>query len=365
MRSLRTSGGRRLAALLCATLLTAACGDGPTEPRTTPFDAAAVADAVDRVLAPVDASADALAALRLASGALQAEDVSPNVLSDAAAPSRFLPAVPASPDAALAAGLPLFPENLLGKTFVWDPAAGRYVVDESRTGAPSDGVRFVYYAVDPTTHEPVEPLNELGHLDVTDRSGASAVRVGLKLVRTAGASPRTLMDYLVAVSYSVTSESLTLRQTAEGWLADDADRLEFDLEQAVTFRDDGTLGVDVDYALSLNDDVALRYEGTISLDLASGTGTLSGTVTAARGGDRSVLAFTVTEDETIDGTLKHNGETVVLISGAAENPTFTGPNGQALTAAEVAALGSIWDATEQLLAFVEGIFSPFGGEDTL
>ena len=47
-----------------------------------------------------------------------------------------------------------------------------------RTGAPANGVRFLLYAVDPVTFQPVEPLVEAGYVDITDLSGGNTQSVG-------------------------------------------------------------------------------------------------------------------------------------------------------------------------------------------
>src|SRR3712207_1381042 len=62
------------------------------------------------------------------------------------------------------------PPEVAGKTFEYDPVTGSYAAGV-RTGAPSNGVRFILYAVDPVSYMPVEPLTETGYVDLTDLSG--------------------------------------------------------------------------------------------------------------------------------------------------------------------------------------------------
>ena len=49
----------------------------------------------------------------------------------------------------------VIPASVLGTTYVFDPLQHSYVADPSRTGAPANGVRYILYAVNPFTHEPV------------------------------------------------------------------------------------------------------------------------------------------------------------------------------------------------------------------
>ena len=73
------------------------------------------------------------------------------------------------------------PSALLGTTFVLDVNSGTYVASDL-AGAPSQGVRFLLYAVDPVLLQPVYPLVEVGYVDITDHTTASAVDVNVKVV---------------------------------------------------------------------------------------------------------------------------------------------------------------------------------------
>ena len=64
------------------------------------------------------------------------------------------------------------PLSALGKTFVWNATTEAYEVS-ARTGAPSNGVRFVLYEYDYENFSFAEPLVEIGYAQLT-RSGNSA-----------------------------------------------------------------------------------------------------------------------------------------------------------------------------------------------
>lgn len=66
------------------------------------------------------------------------------------------------------------PTDLLGKTFVYDPATATYVVDPAGSpGAPAAGVRFVLYAWDGPLGRPAMPLERVGHLDIVAAGGGT------------------------------------------------------------------------------------------------------------------------------------------------------------------------------------------------
>ena len=64
-------------------------------------------------------------------------------------------------------------QAVVGRTLVLDAATLRYVPDEGRPGGPSDGTRFILYAVDTTSRAARVPLSEVGYLDVAGLSGSA------------------------------------------------------------------------------------------------------------------------------------------------------------------------------------------------
>ncbi len=89
------------------------------------------------------------------------------------------------------------PPEVAGKTFEY--SAGSYVAT-GRTGAPANGVRFIIYAVHPVTFEPVEPLNEVGYVQITDLSGSNTQAARVAVVSNA----ITYLDYTVTATCRVT-----------------------------------------------------------------------------------------------------------------------------------------------------------------
>ena len=65
------------------------------------------------------------------------------------------------------------PDNVKGKTFVWNVDTRAYVADATGTGAPANGVRFILYAWD-VLNGPMIPLNRIGYVDIFPTEGAAA-----------------------------------------------------------------------------------------------------------------------------------------------------------------------------------------------
>ena len=74
---------------------------------------------------------------------------------------------------------PLISDRHRGKTFVWDPGLGHYVIDESLTDGPPTGVRFLLYAPD-ASGQP-NPDEIIGRADFIDEGDTSTEDVALRL----------------------------------------------------------------------------------------------------------------------------------------------------------------------------------------
>ena len=68
------------------------------------------------------------------------------------------------------------PLSALGKTFVWNTTTDSYEVS-ARTGAPSNGVRFVLYTYDYETFSFAEPLVEVGYAELSRTSNTAKATV--------------------------------------------------------------------------------------------------------------------------------------------------------------------------------------------
>ena len=231
----------------------------------------------------------------------------------------------------------------LGKTFRWDAAARRYVHAPERTGAPANGVRFLLYAINPVTHEPLAD-HEIGHADLTDIGLALANGVGLRLQVVSGAL--TALDYTVVIQGSEDAGSLGV----SGFLSDGTTRLQFVIDAHA--RSAGTTAaVDVDFQFAIPErglSVAASVEGTHTAQGAAQTVDL----TVRSGLNRIDVA--VTEDErAVDATIHVNDQLFATVRGDRHNPEIRGAGGRELTPQEIQAL-------QHIVALAGGIFELFG-----
>lgn len=356
---LRTA--RPLAAAAVVSVFLSACdGDDPSGPGFSGQTATGMAVVAEEVVAPIESTADLQLNLALAWGALLGFDpgaqLSPlqpfSVIRGLRQPlvaSRSL-SVPTAPT-----GL-LIPDAMEGTTFVWSVEQEAYVASDL-AGAPANGVRFIYYAVNPVSGQPAAPLNELGRIDLIDASSDVRARLEILAVQNQGAV--TLADYFVEGGTSGNLVTQTVTIDSEGYFAGNGDRLDFDMHMATT-QSGETLSERFTAELTANG-------GSITVDLEE---TMVGesdveaeaTFTIAGDGNEATFAYTTagtTNDATIDGVLQFNGDDVVIVSGDAADPEFTRPDGSALTGDEIGALARMWVAAGLTTLFVFQTLFPF------
>ena len=371
MRFLRTT-----TATLAAAALLAGCGGDSNDPTT--FDPGGTSSDISAAAATVQSafSGDVGEGFGLVSGylaSLTAPDV-PFVRSSLTmiqqsvggkesreARSRLLQATRsiALARTAVAGSAVILPDEVLGTTFVWSTAEETYVASE-RNDAPADGVRFVLYALDPVTHEPAAPLNELGYVDLRDLSTATT-DVARLIVVSQGV---TYFDY--SVSASGTSDDAEV--DVLGFLSDGDHRVNFDLRNDITVSTTfSALALDYELEFS-NVDVTLDYQ----IDITSwDSGALDLDLAASLRGPHGYLDMTGTEtgtaegDYTVDLTFEVNGDEFAVMQCLDDAPcTITDPQGGELTNDEMNAVGFFY-AFSQLglllsfeLMFPAGAFFP-------
>lgn len=106
------------------------------------------------------------------------------------------------------AGFARVPSGALGGTFLFDPELYQYVLDESASGAPADGARFLLYEVNEIAYEIVTPLNEIGHIDIRDLSGST-----LDVRHVVVINGSTVLTFNVTGTVSETGADLTTSGT--------------------------------------------------------------------------------------------------------------------------------------------------------
>lgn len=232
-----------------------------------------------------------------------------------------------------------------------------------RAGAPTNGLRFVLYAIDPLTRQPTEPLVETGHLDLTDEGTASTTRLGLEAV----SGSETLIDYFIELSYLLLGNDISVTVAAEGFISDGADRLDFVLSQGATLLSSTeTIEMDLVYALSLageNVSVIVEMHGEFDFSGENPIEAANVQLRVQNGTEFVDFEMGLNADNSLTGVIKYNGVDVVYISGTEGDPVFESATGEPLTLEEVAALVDLFNMIDDVFDLVDDLFEPFGGFD--
>ncbi|MFV1986091.1 MAG: hypothetical protein ACC682_02330 [Gemmatimonadota bacterium] len=245
--------------------------------------------------------------------------------------------------------IPLISAGSLGKTFVIDPSTGEYAPDPARTGAPSNGVRFILYAsIDGSDAPDLE--TEIGYVDLLD-NGAGTPGVDLRLVAVAEGT--TFLDYRVAVEGDETAGSISV----DGFLLDEGDRLDFSFVGVVvdnggvpTLSVSATLDVDSrDFHVAIDlDGVGQESDGTFTLDLSLSFE------------DQSVTIAATVEDGNMSAVFRVNGNVFATAEGNPDEPTIVGADGEPLSVDEIRVLGEIIEIADDVLEFLDELLEPAG-----
>jgi hypothetical protein len=248
-----------------------------------------------------------------------------------------------------AALIPVMQSSVLGKTFVYDASTRKYVPDASRTGAPTNGVRFVLYETG-GTGEPVSG-REIGYAELTDERRTSPTTAGVRLVVVSGGI--THLDYAFDLTGSLDAASFVV----QGFLSDGTDRVNFSIRtSSQMFGRGGDASVDATLTVPRHDfTVTAKARGLAGE--SNGDGTID--LTVRSGGDEIVVEAQTIEGQ-IDATFTVNGEIFATATGDATSPTIRGQGGRELTADELHALGSIVKVAEGLFELVGGLLAPAG-----
>ena len=249
-------------------------------------------------------------------------------------------------DRAPVATLALFPANVLGKTFVWDTAAGgKYrIVDSTLAGAPSAGVRFWLYVTNTATGRPALPLQKIGYVDLIDVSTpqANAIRVPIQF------GSQSIADY--TITGVKTTTSLTL--TASGYITDGVSQTVFDMSHQISLADSSV--VLHDHVTGNGTSVSLSTSASGS----GGTGALQLDWLVAKNNATIEVAGSGTATS-VNLQFKFNGTTWATVSGnPSATPSITGANGRQLTAAELVALGQILQGLYAIYGSLDSVFAP-------
>lgn len=310
----------------------AACDDDTTGPDGD-LDPATAAATMDEVVARFVTGNEALQSLSVFTNLIISAPLGPDIVPLSALPQpgdglvgwadRLRSSVTQLGGSEAVANIPV---AVLGSTFVYNPLTEQYELDESRTDAPANGVRFVLYAVNPILLQPIEPLQEIGYLDITDSSSLPTLTIGMEAV----INEVPLIQMNVTGTYSETAADLSYT----GFLSDGEGELEF--------------GIDAEFS---QDVMSLDFEAsfgiyTVSLSFGGNELLSTGTITAGISDADDAIEFTISvaNDAIQDGSgVTINGDPVAIISGTLENPTITNGIGDPLTEGELQALAQLFE----------------------
>jgi hypothetical protein len=236
------------------------------------------------------------------------------------------------------------PTDSLGTTFEYDADSSRYVASV-RTGAPTDGVRFILYN-DKTA------LNEVGYIDLSGQSildaSGSPIDVTLKVFIASDSATLPVLNYQATGTVSGTGGTLSFT----GFLSDGGSQLDFDFGISRS----GLTGYGADLALTAGD-------LSVTFDIATETTTRQ-TLEASIVTGSGEIRFLVEADE--NGDIQ-DGSGVFLDDGSGEAfvASFAGEIGQRiqlsntegdpLTQQELVALANIFTGVEYARVLMEGL----------
>ncbi len=272
------------------------------------------------------------------------------------------------PEMSATAAAALFPPAFVGKTFEWDFALQQYDTT-ARTGAPSDGVRFILYAIDPLTEMPVGPApgTEVGYVDLKDEGNASQPKVHV-IVAGVGGAP-VYVDYTVTLTSQSASQ---VKINTAGYItngADSPDSLRFN--GAITVNGSATsVSVTEDVSFDVNShEVHVRNWQRVTLT-QSGNGfaiSLRLSFRFEHAGEVVTLEGNLNADETtgdVSGTVtsKVDGGLYATCSLTGTSNSFTltcqGADADGLNADDNATLDALGDAAGNVSTMFEGILGP-------
>jgi hypothetical protein len=268
----------------------------------------------------------------------------------------------------------LLPPEFAGKTFEWNFATVDAKYDTTaRTGAPSNGVRFILYAIDPLlTGSPAGPApgTEVGYIDLMDETGTGNPKVHV-IVAGVGGTP-VYVDYTVRIS-GQGATSVTISTT--GFVtngADSPDSLRFNGAITAAFSGNSsnfTATVTEDVSFDVNSrDIHVRNWQRVTITETTTTTDISlrlsfrfehgAEVVTLDGSLDADIAGNVTGEFTarVDGGLY----ATCTVVGSSNTYTLTcqGADADGLSADDDAALDALGEAAGNVSSSFEGMLGP-------
>jgi len=242
-----------------------------------------------------------------------------------------------------------------GSVYTWNTSTDSYQ-QSATTGGPSNGVRFILYAVDPLTDMPSLPLTQVGYVDLMDESTGSAAILHVKVNNTGGII--TYLDYIFTGSGSSTNFSASASGTVTNGLSGSANKtLSFNV--SIT---GGSSSETLSSTYTLNNPAVTVTEGLTVADNGT-TLTLTVNFTFSRTGETVNAQGTIAINDadgsgTVNVTFKVNGSTYATLTGNVNSPSLARSGGGQLSGAEQDALGHLFIAAADISEKTGEIFNP-------
>src|SRR6266700_3076173 len=248
------------------------------------------------------------------------------------------------------------PAVVLGTTYTWNATTFQYEANDPAVvpGAPSNGVRFILYALDlggqPIATQPI------GYADLMDESSGNTQTLHVLVVGTTTDPPVTYLDYAV----SVTLGASTANVAVVGFITDGIERLDFN---AAIGETSGSATFDIRFDVNAADaHVRLRMTLTApdqnTLRLAVNFRLQFGSEVVIVTGTQTLDLTTLSESATL--TVLVDGGIYATITETDGSTTFAGGGGQELTPDDLTALHAIFDAIATTVQQFDALFAPAG-----
>jgi hypothetical protein len=246
----------------------------------------------------------------------------------------------------------LIPDSLYGRVFRYDTATNAYAWQDSVSGLT--GIRFILYQVD-DFGDVVEPLVEVGRLDLVDQSTLSALRLHILVQDTSGTI--TYVDYTATVSGGTTS----LRVTASGSVTNG---LVGASNKTLTFNETFSVtqtGASISATFTLNNP-PITFTIDESVIFTQDGFVITATFRIITPGEtiafRGRISIVGLDSATVTASVWVNGHPVANISGESGTAAWVDAGGEPLTAEDITALEALDAAAGRFQEAVDAMFSP-------
>ena len=245
--------------------------------------------------------------------------------------------------------------SLDGSVYTWNTSSNAYQ-QTATTGGPSNGVRFILYAIDPLTGVPSSPLTQVGYVDLMDESTGSAAILHVKVNNTGGTV--TYLDYTFTGSGSSTNFSASVSGTVSNGLSGGSNKtLSFNVSisggsSSVTLSSTYTLN---NPAVTVSESMTIADNGTTTTLTVNFTFSRTGEAVNAQG---TIALNDADGSGTVNVTFKVNGGTYATLTGDVNAPSLARSGGGQLSGAEQDALGHLFIAAADISEKTGEIFNP-------